>query len=59
MQYLREELQHLSDLILPVRAPGQFEWVDSSMVKALKLGHWLLISNANFCRLVYEHMYVD
>ena len=29
---------------------GQFEWVDSVLVKALKYGHWLLISHANFCR---------
>ena len=29
---------------------GQFEWVDSVLVRALKYGHWLLISNANLCR---------
>lgn len=31
---------------------GQFEWVDSILVKAVKYGHWLMISHANFCRLV-------
>ena len=54
IQYLKEELQKLNNLILQDRAPGQFEWVDSSLVKALKFGHWLFISNANFCRLVFE-----
>ena len=29
---------------------GQFEWVDSVLVKALRAGHWLLIDNINFCR---------
>ena len=31
---------------------GQFEWVDSVLVKALERGHWLMISHANFCRYV-------
>lgn len=29
---------------------GQFEWVDSVLVKALRDGHWVLIDNVNFCR---------
>ena len=29
---------------------GQFEWVDSVLVHAMKHGHWLLLSHANFCR---------
>ena len=29
---------------------GQFEWIDSVLVKALEQGHWLLIDNVNFCR---------
>lgn len=33
-------------------AAGQFEWVDSVLVRALKYGHWLLVSNANFCKWV-------
>ncbi|XP_041350636.1 midasin-like [Gigantopelta aegis] len=28
---------------------GTFEWVDSLLVKALEVGHWLLIDNVNFC----------
>ncbi|XP_064629159.1 midasin-like [Lineus longissimus] len=28
---------------------GQFEWVDSVLVEALKNGDWLLIDNVNFC----------
>ena len=28
----------------------QFEWVDSPLVSALREGHWLIVSNANFCR---------
>ena len=29
---------------------GRFEWIDSVLVMALRRGHWLLISHANFCR---------
>ncbi|XP_074663212.1 midasin-like, partial [Tubulanus polymorphus] len=28
---------------------GQFEWVDSVLINALKSGDWLLIDNVNFC----------
>ncbi|XP_060072903.1 midasin-like [Ylistrum balloti] len=28
---------------------GAFEWVDSILVQALEVGHWLLIDNVNFC----------
>ena len=31
---------------------GQFEWVDSLLVQAMKHGHWLVISHANFCRYI-------
>ena len=31
---------------------GRFEWCDSTIVKALLEGSWLLIDNANLCRLV-------
>ena len=34
------------------RSETQFEWVDSTLVTALKEGHWLVVSNANFCRYV-------
>uniref|UniRef100_T1J0I3 Midasin n=1 Tax=Strigamia maritima TaxID=126957 RepID=T1J0I3_STRMM len=30
-------------------AGGQFEWVDSVLVQAVKHGHWLLLDNVNFC----------
>ena len=30
--------------------PGRFEWIDSVLVTAIRQGHWLLISHANFCR---------
>ena len=29
---------------------GRFEWVDSLLVKCLKLGHWILLDNINLCR---------
>lgn len=29
---------------------GQFEWVDSILVTAIKSGYWLSITHANFCR---------
>ena len=32
----------------PKRAMN-FEWIDSSLVKAIENGEWLLIDNANFC----------
>ena len=44
---LVEELSRKSQ---EIDTTGQFEWVDSVLVRALKYGHWLLISNANFCR---------
>lgn len=30
--------------------PGRFDWIDSVIVTAIRQGHWLLISRANFCR---------
>ena len=33
----------------------QFEWVDSPLVSALREGHWLILSNANFCKYVRTH----
>ena len=35
---------------------GQFEWVDSLLVQAMKHGHWLVISHANFCRYTSIHV---
>lgn len=29
---------------------GRFEWVDSLLVKCLRLGHWILLDNINLCR---------
>ena len=29
---------------------GQFEWVDSALVAALRYGHWLCITNCNVCK---------
>ena len=31
---------------------GVFKWVDSTLVHAVREGYWLLMDNANFCRLV-------
>lgn len=30
---------------------GGFEWLDGMLVQALQTGDWLLMDNANFCRL--------
>jgi midasin len=30
-------------------ARGRFEWMDSTLVRALEYGHWLLIDNVNLC----------
>lgn len=36
---------------LPTHGGGtQFEWVDSPLVSAMREGHWLIVSNANFCK---------
>ena len=53
------ELSVLTDQVKDGDSAGQFEWVDSVLVRALKYGHWLFISNANLCRYVmYVHMYI-
>ena len=36
---------------------GRFVWQDSVLVDALNKGHWLLIDNANFCRLTNIYMH--
>ena len=50
----RKKLAKLSERINNDDSSGQFHWMDSVLVKALREGHWLLISNANFCRYVYS-----
>ena len=44
------ELSVLASRVQDGDTAGQFEWVDSVLVRALKYGHWLFISNANLCR---------
>ncbi|XP_065904261.1 midasin-like isoform X2 [Dysidea avara] len=46
---LRRTLTDLVQRVTTDDCSGQFHWVDSVLVKALRDGHWLLISNANFC----------
>ena len=46
----KKKLRKLTERIKSDDCSGQFHWVDSVLVKALREGHWLLISNANFCR---------
>ena len=46
------QVEELSKKSQEIDTSGQFEWVDSVLVKALEHGHWLLISNANFCRYI-------
>jgi midasin (ATPase involved in ribosome maturation) len=45
------EVSMLVDQVREANSGGQFEWVDSVLVTAVRCGHWLCISNANFCRL--------
>ena len=45
-----KELSDFSSRLNDLDTAGQFEWVDSVLVRALKYGHWLLISNANLCK---------
>ena len=44
------EVSSLASRVQDADSAGQFEWVDSVLVTALKYGHWLCITNANFCR---------
>ena len=46
------QVEELSKKSQEIDTSGQFEWVDSVLVRALEYGHWLLISNANFCRYI-------
>jgi midasin len=43
------EVSMLVDQVREANSGGQFEWVDSVLVTAVRCGHWLCISNANFC----------
>ena len=52
MEEVQKELCLLNSKLQESDAAGQFEWVDSVLVRALKYGYWLLISNANFCKYV-------
>ena len=53
VKIFKKKLGRLAERIRSDDCSGQFHWVDSVLVKALREGHWLLISNANFCR--YTH----
>lgn len=46
------ELADLSQKVKHVDTAGQFEWVDSTLVRAITDGHWCVISNANLCKYV-------
>jgi midasin len=55
-QYLENsELSSLKDMFSQLQAlhrddiRGRFEWMDSTLVNALELGHWILIDNVNLC----------
>ena len=44
------EVASLMEQVQQVNCGGQFEWVDSVLVTALRCGHWLFITNCNFCK---------
>ena len=46
-------LEDIKSDFLCSEIPGRFEWIDSVLVTAIRQGHWLLISHANFCRCDY------
>ena len=50
VKVFKKKLRKLTERVKSDDCSGQFHWVDSVLVKALREGHWLLISNANFCR---------
>ena len=47
-QELHSKVSHLKRLMRS-GVQGQFEWVDSALVRALEFGHWILIDNINLC----------
>jgi midasin len=42
-------LGRINTLLEAPEAIGRFEWVDGPLVRAMKLGHWLLLDGANLC----------
>lgn len=50
---VNEILSKIDNVVVMVQeanSGGQFEWVDSVLVTALHYGHWICITNANFCK---------
>lgn len=48
-----EILLKINNIVIMIQednSAGQFEWVDSVLVTAVRYGHWVCISNANFCK---------
>ena len=44
------QVMQLMDRIQLGDSGGQFEWVDSVLVTALRYGHWLCVTNCNVCK---------
>ena len=44
------EVTKLMEKVQEVNSGGQFEWVDSILVTALRYGYWVSITNCNFCK---------
>ncbi|KAJ7029287.1 midasin nuclear AAA ATPase [Mycena alexandri] len=46
LQRLQEEVERLMALR---DGPGSFQWVDGPLIRAMKLGDWILLDGANLC----------
>ena len=55
---ITDAFANLNQKIRHMDTAGQFEWVDSTLVRAITDGHWCVISNANLCKYVFFSVHV-
>lgn len=44
------EVAKLTEKVEETESDGRFEWVDSVLVTAVRYGHWVCLTNCNFCK---------